>query len=247
MCIFRSAILKRHHLSSSDVLPKFRTAKELRRHEMFGNALIQFGDEIARYLLEIRKEYFQTGSPTELAYKVHDIVRELRRISWAFPLKLKEESLSTIDRTKPLLGGPLFTSKEYPWPELGGSLAEPIAQIDLKHASRLGSVGLGAGLLQLWVESHSDLYTVRVIQSSELMVENLSALPEELSERASGFASHSDWLETKMACRIIGHQKKLVSWPDTLKSKIEDILPLLRKEHCDRGGGCPQNQLHNND
>lgn len=70
-------------------------------------------------------------------------------IAWRF--LVDEMPLKAVDRSKSMLKGPFFITKEYPIPKTeDGKYMIPIIQADLRDLSKLRGVPLGDGLLQVW-------------------------------------------------------------------------------------------------
>lgn len=103
----------------------------------------------------------------------------LKTGAWAFDPKLKEMPPEQIDRCGEVLYGPVFSCKEYEWPEHNGFPMSPIIQLDLEKCSQLGGIDLGSGLLQLWIghRQHLEDALIRVIPLEFVNEANLTSIP----------------------------------------------------------------------
>jgi hypothetical protein len=160
--------------------------------------------------------------------RLEELYVQCGEFRWAWPLRLRESASHRVDRCRPLLGGPLFTSADYPWPIHGGRALEPIAQIDLATVGAIGAVDLGSGLLQLWMGDTDGV--LRVIPENAATHSELTAIPADLD--ALGYDERYNdpvrantvpvWRRSSFA--IIGHRPRVLSGPPLLRTALEGCL-----------------------
>lgn len=112
---------------------------------------------------------------SEARYYLEQVQADCRIFRWGHPLIVEWVATSEIDRTRPLLSGPLFTSERHPWPNEDGVWLEPIAQIDLAEVGRLGGCDRGTGLLQAWM--HGFEGWLRIIPVADVRRGLLTPIP----------------------------------------------------------------------
>lgn len=141
----------------------------------------------------------------------HSGLKDIKYCAPAWGLKLLDLPTPYADRTRSMLEGPFFSSKEHPWPTDGNKkYASPIVQIDLREISKLKGDDYGDGLLQVFAFGTELLN--RVIPRADVDVNKLTpSIPEDESELSSEF-THNYWLGYGgIVYQIIGFEEPLLS------------------------------------
>ncbi len=126
-----------------------------------------------------------------------------------------------------MIGGPLFTSNEFPWPQKNGKYREPIAQFYLENVGPLDGEDLGEGLMQLWVGPEFDDYMIRVVPNSAISVESLSECPDEINEDyfedAVSYDPFEAWpVKDCKVYQISGVSDKVLNWDSLINFVADD-------------------------
>lgn len=144
-------------------------------------------DRLVSLWKDIKSGFFDGKGSSDSAW--HEM--GLRSGKWAWIPDFQNVPPEEIDRKGEVLLGPLFCSKENPWPEDDGEPMIPLAQIDLDNASKLGCVDLGTGLLQVFCpikdKLGQDIFT-RVIDRDSVASQELTDAPF-FGDDIDGFAS----------------------------------------------------------
>lgn len=102
---------------------------------------------------------------------------------------VKAESAS---RRESMLGGPMFSSENFPWPSKRKKPMLSVVQMDLRIASKLRCLPFGDGLLQVFISECASWWEVRVVPRQEVDTANLAALPE--FENIESACVPMDWI-----------------------------------------------------
>lgn len=194
--------------------------------------------EIAKSLSADIKTYIsESGLSDQQFDPLTRFSKQLELISWCYPISAKKVDASKANRLKPMFCGPFFTSQNFPWPEIDGRYAEPIAQLNLDEIQPISPFQLGSGMLQLWAgEFGTDDFFIRIVPSYELKKENISSVPECIQGEYYGdvrwgsaiIAWPEDDYKKNIPCayQILNHSSKKLSWPGGLEdlSWFEDDL-----------------------
>lgn len=157
--------------------------------------------------------------------------KQLGLISWCYPISTKKVAAKKANRLKPMFCGPFFTSKDFPWPEIDGRYAEPIAQLNFDEIQTISPIQIGSGMLQLWGgEFGTDDFFIRIVPSSELKKENIAPVPDCIQDEYYGEvrwgSSMIAWPEddykknTPCVYQIVSHTSQKLSWPGCLEDQI---------------------------
>lgn len=157
--------------------------------------------------------------------------KQLKLISWCYPISTKKVEASRANRLKSMFCGPFFTSERFPWPEIDGRYAEPIAQLILDEIQPISPIILGSGMLQLWAgEFGTDEFFIRILPSDNLKKENITPVPEcirgeyfgEVRWGSSMVAWPEDDYKKSIPCvyQITGHSSQRLCWPGCLEDQI---------------------------
>ncbi len=147
---------------------------------------------------------------------IKDFKRAFESHCWAWePITTLMED-EKIDRLGEVVMGPIFTSKDHPWPEEGGFPMAPLIQLNLENASKLGSVNLGEGLLQVWMphKAVTKPLFIRVVPRQLISTDKLTPLieipadmdPLQIREETWNFDLEKS--EPSLAIQIIGYSPK---------------------------------------
>ena len=132
----------------------------------------------------------------------------LQHQRYEFPIITEYRELPSIDRSATMFAGPFFSSDRFPWPHQEGEIFEPIFQVDLDLATKLSTLDVGSGLVQLWMKGGECI--VRHIPWEAVANEQLAAVPGEL--KLSTLAADTDlhcWAAAesqKASWAVGGHQ-----------------------------------------
>lgn len=159
---------------------------------------------------------------TELLKRVRDAANGLK---WTYSVKYNFKKLSGVDRTKPLISAPLYTSKKYPWPHSDdGKPLEPICQLNLAEAGAVAQISLGSGLLQLWMGDTEGM--LREIPDHDVQLDQLTDVPNEIatfvwkSPMADRFYGTTEsWTHGYV---ITGVRRRILTIPSNLMFLVED-------------------------
>lgn len=207
------------------LLPKGCIPKTGLRDEVTGNAIIDYATGLAGKISDAMSRFDEQSDEW---HELNGLKNTFLAFRWAYPIKLKPITAVKCDRTQGLIGGPLFTSQEFPWPEKEGRYREPIAQFYLEEVGPLEREDLGEGLLQLWVGPGREDYLIRVIPSSVVSADAVSAWPIEIKddyfEKSEFYAGWAAWPEQgKKVYNISCVDGKVLNW-DTLVNFAADDL-----------------------
>jgi hypothetical protein len=100
---------------------------------------------------------------------------------WGWKPVVEAKLRSHINRLGEVLLGPVYTCEGYEWPHgEDGYPCMPIAQIDLRNASKICKENLGDGLLQLFekLDGSSSDYFVRKIPRKYISKQKLTSIPD---------------------------------------------------------------------
>lgn len=180
---------------------------------------------------------------------LEDLKRGLCSFRWLYPLVLKQVPVEKFKRVEPALSGPLYTSAEFPWPEVSGLLREPVAQFYLQDVGAMIGTDLGEGLLQLWVgPGHAD-HLIRTIPTNLVDPSLVTPVPQRISNEyfssshqqqrfsvgASGTWPKEDANGLRRVWLIDGVGPKIMSWSKCLTAdnddpELEDLLESVEFE-----------------
>ena len=144
-----------------------------------GNELIEKSIALSQYIKSIKKKY-KNREDDELNYYFENIEAMLNCFAWSYPINSTIITTPDVDRMAPMLIGPLFTSEIHPWPMKDDRFLEPLIQFDLEWVGKLANKNLGNGILQLWLDSLSELddHEIRIIPKQDFLPELISPIPE---------------------------------------------------------------------
>jgi len=202
------------------------------RNEARAEKVRKSAEDLATYI-EASDEFEALLKDNHYSHRFSDLPKALRCFRWAWPLTLESVSLPDLDRRKPLLGGPLFTSALFPWPSDLAGLLQPIAQIDLDHAHELSGVQLGRGYLQIWTNAFGDKSQLRVVPREHIESAELARIPEGLEEaenlKYAFSAVMMDWEKASWANaqQITGIEEKILTWPSSLYDLLSDFHDMM--------------------
>lgn len=204
----------------------------------FGEDILARAQAISKFLSKVEPSY-RDRDDFEENFPFSSSVAMLGCFRWSYPIKTVNVKTSLVDRMQPMLIGPLFTSKKYPWPRDGEKYREPVAQFDLEWAGQLAGVDLGAGIIQLWIGPSFDDSEIRVIPKSDFLPEQLTAIPQDVTHAyfkdsfffAGDFGS---WLDPEYGGEsvvITGTAKPVMTWPKTLNDTLDVLATEMDDEH----------------
>jgi len=213
-----------HHGLDSDEF-QFRDGPVARELAKSAEALASYIENLA--IFQKRRADNRLGSVTNA----------LRCFHWAWPLKQQSVPINHLDRRKPLLGGPLFTSSQFDWPSNQDGFLQPIAQIDLDVANELSGLNLGHGMLQIWTDEYGWNSHIRIVPKEHIETSDLADIPQGLSESANLKGAFSDVMADwdkdyfRNPQQIIGIGAKILTWPYDLYWMLSDIQVELNGKH----------------
>lgn len=130
-------------------------------------------DDLQRELKRVVNKY-ETYS---FAQNFTDEIQVVLRAAPCWKIRTMKVSTAAANRTCNMLAGPLFSCKEFPWPKDHRTPMVPVAQIDLRLASRLRGLPLGDGLLQVFLARSSFKWKTRVIPRAVVQSAKLTPTP----------------------------------------------------------------------
>lgn len=206
------------------LLPKGRIPPKGLCDEVAGTAVIEYAKILANKIAHTMSRFEKESDEWEELERLRNTFLAFR---WAYPIKLKPIRSEKCDRTQGMIGGPLFTSSEFPWPEKDGRYREPIAQFYLEDVGLLIENDLGNGLLQLWVGPEYNDYLIRTVPISAISAENLTAYPPEIIgdyfEHSPFYAGFEAWPEKDCKVyKIAGIKNKVLSWDSLINFAADD-------------------------
>ena len=143
---------------------------------LLGDCIIENARSIS---LEINEYMAKNFSDQTQFHRLERLSKQLDLISLCHPIITKQVDASQISRLASMFCGPFFTSEGYPWPQIDGWYAEPIAQINLDEIEAIAPINFGAGMLQLWAAELANVdFFIRIIPRSEISHEITSPVPE---------------------------------------------------------------------
>jgi hypothetical protein len=197
-----------------------------------GDSLIKRSLDLSNYLRRIESNY-RTRGDFEINFNFHSVCEMLNCFAWAYPVNSKSVETSKIDRLSPMLIGPLFTSDRHPWPMQGGRYLEPLIQFDLEWIGEKAQVNLGKGILQLWLDSLSELegHHYRIIPKEDFDKDFVSSMPSDINrhyfEDSLYFAGYEDsWLDEEgPAVSVVMTEigEPIMTWHRSLRDSLEDL------------------------
>ena len=138
----------RRHYLIRELLPSFMAKIENIDVGDDWKVFMQSAQEANELIRSINNKY---SDDKDVLSEANNVVEEIEYAGPAWRLRTLTVPVEMADRRKSMLGGPFFTSEEYPWPRAtSGKFADPVAQIDLKAVSELRSMPFGDGMLQVW-------------------------------------------------------------------------------------------------
>ncbi len=225
-------------ITRATIAPPGKLAKSLLHDETFAANLVAYAAQTSAFLETIAPLYAQRDD-YDINLPFDTIIAMLAGLRWAYPIKTRTARTAKVDRTRPMLIGPLFTSADHPWPQHEGKFREPLCQFDLEEVGALQGVDLGSGMLQLWLGPEFDDYHIRIVPKSAVTRANLTPLPPEICpsyfEGTAFFAAdwdswlnHEDGGDTTL---IAGTKKKILTWPSYLDDALCDLLYNIDEAH----------------
>lgn len=226
-------------IHSSQFKPEGEPKKEWFFNEEYGNKLAAYALQMSKRIKKFAKCYPDMDEDQAITLK--NISAALLYFSWAHPIQTEQVDTEEVDRTRPMLIGPLFTSEAYPWPQQSGKYCEPLSQFDLETVGALEGINIGSGMLQVWLGPDCDDYIIRIIPSNEISQEKLTNIPEEITQEyfEEGFFFAGDacsWLDAEISqgsLYITGTKPKMMTWPPSLLMYIDEIIEDLSDEHAE--------------
>jgi len=238
LLITDKSIMPIQKIDDSIFLPSGEFNNSWLEDEGFGSSLQAYADQTRLHLEHIEPLY-RRRRDYDVNFPFESIIEKLKCFRWAHPIEHETRPTGEIDRTMPMLLGPLFTSKEYPWPRHKRKFRAPLCQFDLEAVGSLQGVDLGSGLLQLWLGSSFDDYEARVIPKSALQKERITPVPDGLDrdyfKKKDIFSGDfCDWSDSKgegKSVAITGIKTKILTWPNSLKQDLDDLAYNVKPDH----------------
>jgi hypothetical protein len=155
--------------------------------------------------------------------QINDLLRVLQSGCWAFNPKTTPKIRSDIDRFGNVILGPLFSSKEFPWPWDADAPMAPLLQINLEEAGELGNIDLGKGLLQVWLPKDAkpvDRAYCRVVPPEGTKSGLLDSIPS--FDPRDKYFQPADWAleERDRSVNDDGYCYQIVDWSRRFTSQL---------------------------
>lgn len=145
-----------------------------------------------------------------------------------FCLKTAPCALESVDRTKSMLSGPLFTSENYPHPtDSTGTKMTPVAQFDLQWINEICEKDFRPGFFQCWFDHSKQDGFIRSIPLTDIRGDLLVEFDWTGSGETIGWMIPEDWsypYETK-ALQVIGLESEGMSCPNILSRIVDYEVP----------------------
>lgn len=206
------------------LLPKGVVPRKGLSDEVAGAAVIEYAQGLASKIAGVIMRFREGDIEWDELESLRDTFCEFR---WAYPIKLKAMPVDKCDRTQGMLSGPLFTSEQFPWPEINGRSMEPIAQFYLDEVEVLDKAKLGEGLLQLWVGPGIEDYLIRTIPRSAISAEALVPPPAkiigEYYEKSEFYVGEEAW--PNKGCdvyQISGTSQRVLTWDSAINFAADE-------------------------
>jgi len=192
--------------------------------EVAGEAVIIYAKSLSSKIAGVMTRFREGDIEWDELESLTDTFSQFR---WAYPIKLKAMHPDKCNRTQGMISGPLFTSDQFPWPEIGGRFMEPIAQFYLDELGKLDHANLGEGLLQLWVGPGIEDYLIRVIPRSAISAEALIAPPAKIKndyfENSEFYAGEEAW--PNKGCdvyQVSGTSQRILTWDSAINFAADE-------------------------
>ncbi len=105
------------------LLPKGVIPRKGLSDEVAGAAVIGYAQCLASKITGVMTRFREGDIEWDELESLRDTFSEFR---WAYPIKLKAMHPDKCNRTQGMISGPLFTSDQFPWPEINGRFMEPM-------------------------------------------------------------------------------------------------------------------------